>query len=154
MQNAANPDEFAHEPSIDLTGWRGEDEFGPWRELARVVTGKAGVAPPPPPAPRAASGFFQPGALSPQTARPPGPPATAPRLATVRGPTPAAAPRAMAHELDRPPLREVPPPPPPRAFDEPPRQRGGSPIAIILIVVLVLAAAGAGGFFVLNNMRS
>ena len=42
-----------HDKSIDLTGWRGEDDFPAWRELAKLVTDKAGVAPLPPPAPKA-----------------------------------------------------------------------------------------------------
>src|SRR5262249_5390829 len=56
MQNAQTPSQFAGDKSVNLTGWRGEDEFAPWRELAKQVTDRAGVAPLPPPAPRPASG--------------------------------------------------------------------------------------------------
>ncbi|MEQ1490860.1 MAG: toll/interleukin-1 receptor domain-containing protein, partial [Terricaulis sp.] len=61
MQSAQAPDAFRGDKSVNLTGWRGEDEFAAWRELANLVTQKAGVAPLPPPAPKPPSGFFQPG---------------------------------------------------------------------------------------------
>src|SRR5215510_4160511 len=61
MQNAALPDQFRGEQPINLTGWRGEDDFAPWRDLAKLITSKAGVSNLPPPADRPPSGFFQPG---------------------------------------------------------------------------------------------
>ena len=63
MQNAALPAGFGGDKVVNLTGWRGEDDFAGWRELAQLVTDRAGVAPLPPPAPRPASGFFQPGVV-------------------------------------------------------------------------------------------
>ncbi|MBX3511933.1 MAG: toll/interleukin-1 receptor domain-containing protein, partial [Hyphomonadaceae bacterium] len=65
MQSAQPPEQFRNDKPIDLTGWRGEDDFAPWRALADQVTSKAGVAPLPPPAPRPPSGFFQPGRVDP-----------------------------------------------------------------------------------------
>jgi hypothetical protein len=65
MQNAAIPESFRGDKSVNLTGWRGEDTFPAWRELAKLVTDRAGVSPLPPPAPRPASGFFQPGVVNP-----------------------------------------------------------------------------------------
>jgi hypothetical protein len=64
MQNAAAPDAFRGEKAIvNLTGWRGEDDFPAWRELAKLVTDRAGVSAIPPPAPKPPSGFFQPGVV-------------------------------------------------------------------------------------------
>lgn len=61
MQSAPVPQQFAGDKAVNLTGWRGEDDFAGWRDLAKLVTEKAGVQPLPPPAPRPPSGFFQPG---------------------------------------------------------------------------------------------
>ncbi|HVK80856.1 MAG TPA: toll/interleukin-1 receptor domain-containing protein, partial [Verrucomicrobiae bacterium] len=61
MQSAPAPEEFRGEPVVNLTGWRGEDDFPAWRELAQLVTSQAGVAPLAPPTQRPPSGFFQPG---------------------------------------------------------------------------------------------
>jgi hypothetical protein len=103
MQNAANPAQFRNDKSIDLTGWRGEDEFPAWRELAKAVTAKAGVAPLPPPAPRPPSGFFQPGGVN----APPGAaPQTGPRTSGRAPPPPPPRPQATRS------------PPPPRVFGD------------------------------------
>lgn len=57
MQNTPAPGEFVSDPTIDLTGWRGEDAFSGWRNLRAAVEGvvQAGgpafgepMAPPPP----------------------------------------------------------------------------------------------------------
>lgn len=61
MQMAPVPEQFRSDKGVNLTGWRGEDDFPAWRELAKLITDKAGVAPLPPPSPRPPSGFFQPG---------------------------------------------------------------------------------------------
>ena len=99
MQNAPIPHEFSTERSIDLTGWRGEDNFPAWRELATVIAQTVGAAappapppPPPAPAPQAAGGFFQPGAppqQAPQRAQPQEPVREPPAAPTFRE-TPAA----------------------------------------------------------------
>jgi len=146
MQNTQTPAQFSGDKSVNLTGWRGEDEFAPWRELAKLVTDRAGVAPLPPPTPRPPSGFFTPGrvdakAEAADAPRPPGAPAS----------------RAAAPRQAPPPPRPASPPPPPRqaapqraapsydqAADEP--KRGGS-MGIVLIIaalVVVLGAAAAG----------
>ncbi|MBL8548484.1 MAG: toll/interleukin-1 receptor domain-containing protein [Hyphomonadaceae bacterium] len=46
MQNTPIPNEFEHDGSIDLTGWRGEENFQPWRQLLNAVSGIL-YAPPP-----------------------------------------------------------------------------------------------------------
>lgn len=60
MINASAPESFGSAPTVNLTGWRGEDDYPPWRELAVHLTKVAGV-PLPPLVPRPASGFFKPG---------------------------------------------------------------------------------------------
>jgi hypothetical protein len=88
MQNAQTPEQFRGDKSVNLTGWRGEDEFPPWRDLAKLVTDRAGVAPLAPPAPRPPSGFFEPGRVDPATGeRTPAQP-RAPRPAASRTPPP------------------------------------------------------------------
>jgi hypothetical protein len=77
MQNAQAPQQFLRERGVNLTGWRGEDDFPTWRQLAKFVTDAAGVTPPPPP-PRPAASLFQPGAAAnAQAAAPPQRPAPA-----------------------------------------------------------------------------
>ena len=34
---------FGGDKIVNLTGWRGEDDFAPWRELAKIVTDKAAL---------------------------------------------------------------------------------------------------------------
>lgn len=143
MQSAQAPEQFRGEPVINLTGWRGEDDFPAWRELAQAVTSKAGVAPLPPPAPRPPSGFFQPG-----------------RVADAPAPAPQARPQQNARPQ---PTRAAPPPPPPRpqsaprpapeprvaASDEP--KKGGNGLVIGIIAVIALAAVGGGGYYFMTQ---
>ncbi|MBC7768331.1 MAG: toll/interleukin-1 receptor domain-containing protein, partial [Phycisphaerales bacterium] len=71
MQSAPAPEPFRNENAVNLTGWRGEDDFAAWRDLAKMVTDKAGVAPLPPPVPKPPSGFFQPGVVGDTAQAPP-----------------------------------------------------------------------------------
>ncbi len=148
MQNAQPPELFSADRMVNLTGWRGEDDFPAWRELAQLVTEMLGVAPLPPPRPRAAapSGFFQPG--RPETDAP------APRR---RSPAPAE-PRAGAPPPRREPLsvpQYVPefvpePRPAPRAAND----GGGRGLMLGVIAFAALAAAGGGGYFFWNQTQS
>lgn len=147
MQNAAAPASFGGDKIVNLTGWRGEDDFAPWQELAKLVTDKAGVPPLPPPAPRPASGFFQPGIVrnpdavgAPAQAAPPQrqqprPQAAAPRQQQA-APRPQQAPRASA----------------PAHANEPAKSGNGMMIGIIAFVVVALAAGG--GYFFWNQQQS
>lgn len=148
MQNAATPSSFGGDKSIDLTGWRGEDEFAPWRELAKAVTSKAGVPMIPPPAPRPPSGFFQPGGANPalnqgasggqKRASPPQQRAAAPQQ------------RQQPQQRSAPPPRSA-----PRAASEPQEKKGGGKTVIIAIVTfLIVAAAAGGGWFYWNNLQA
>lgn len=149
MQNASAPDPFKSDKIVNLTGWRGEDDFAPWRELAKLVTDRAGVAALPPPAPRPPSGFFQPG--------------------VVRETQTASAGAAQARSAAPPPRQSAPPPPPPRPQQaaprpaaapptrapaphgaEPAREKsgGGGRMALIAIVTfIVVALVGGGGYY-------
>lgn len=140
MQSAQIPEPFQREKSVNLTGWRGEDDFPGWRELAKIVTDKAGVAPLPPPAPRPPSGFFEPGAPNPaamaaaQAQRPRGAQqqAPAPRAPQARAPAqrpPAQTPRAAA------------PPPSP----EP--KRSGNGLMLGVAALVAVAVLGGGGYY-------
>lgn len=137
MQNTPTPNGFGSDPSIDLTGWRGEDDFPAWRELAGVVTKIAGVPLPPPPPPKGPAGFFTPG-----------------RPAEAGGPAPA---RPAAQQQRR--------PQPPRPAAQTPRSApasGPSPAdgakkgfpLIPAIVAAVLIVGGGAGFFVWNSLQS
>jgi flagellar basal body-associated protein FliL len=140
MQSVQPPAEFRSEQWVDLTGWRGEDDFAAWRQLAGIVTEKAGVAPLPPPPPRPPSGFFQPGRV--EAAAHQAQPVGASQQGAPRQSAPA--PRAAK------PQRAAAPPPPPRApiRDEPAESRGGPNMAVIAIVTfLVVALAGGGGYY-------
>jgi len=143
MQNAAAPDAFRNDKIVNLTGWRGEDDFPAWRELAKLVTDRAGVAPLPPPAPKPPSGFFQPGIV-----REAQPAAAGPQARSA--PPPRQAPRPQA----------VPPPPPrpasaarpqqsaPRVA-EPAREKsgGGRMVLIAIVTFIVVALIGGGGYY-------
>jgi len=141
MQSVQPPGDFRSEQWVDLTGWRGEDDFAGWRQLAASVTEKAGVAPLAPAAPRPPSGFFQPGRNE----------ATQPAPQTAPAPQPAPAPRAAQPQRAAPlppPLPPLTPPPPRMAPIEPDEKRGGPNIAVIGIVTfLVVALAGGGGYY-------
>lgn len=141
MQSAPAPEQFRSEPVVNLTGWRGEDDFPAWRELAQLVTSKAGVAPLPPPTQRPPSGFFQPG-------RPgDGAPAAAPR-------TPAQAPRAATPPPQRPQPQAAPrPTPEPRstsAHDDAPK-KGGNGLIIGVVAVVALAVIGGGAYYFMTQ---
>lgn len=174
MQNAQLPDAFRSDPGVNLTGWRGEDDFAAWRDLAKLVTDRAGVAPLPPPAPKPPSGFFQPARVNPEAeaaaaARPPRPsaaagsptvprseapprpvqaaPAPRPQPAPAPRPAPAPAPRPAA--AAPPPQRQAPPPRPaaPVAADAPVKKGGGGLVIGIVAAVVVLGLAGGGYYF-------
>ncbi len=145
MQSAPAPEAFRSDRSVNLTGWRGEDEFAPWRELAKLITDKAGVAPLPPPAPRPPSGFFQPGR--------PGegaPPQAGGRQQQAPQPQQRAAqqPRQQAQ-----PQQRSPAPQPQRSIPQhdPEPKKGGGMIVIAAIVAVLVAGLGAGGFWYMNQ---
>lgn len=147
MQNAAPPNQFIADPSFDLTGWRGEDDFRPWRELAEDVTRKAGVDPLPPPAARAANSFFQPGRVSANAAAAP----------AARGAgQPQQPQRAQASRPAPQQPRMTPPPPsrqpPPSAPIE--ETKSGNPMMLIIIGLLVVGALGAGGYWFMNQNQT
>lgn len=151
MQNTAAPAQFRNAPTIDLTGWRGEDSFAGWRALAEQVAKKAGVtvpAPPPQaPAAQPGSAFFTPG-----------------RVAAPAGAAPAPAPPPRQAAPAEPYLREVPPPapeapsyqppPPSTSYDEEPARKGANLIIVGLVTFLVVAAVGVGGYFFYDRMQS
>lgn len=150
MQSVQPPGDFRSEQWVDLTGWRGEDEFAGWRQLAGLVTEKAGVAPLPPPAPRPPSGFFQPGRI----ADAPAPAAAPPR------PAPAAAPPPRASAPPQSTRAAAPPPPPRAAAPSPPRapdaeeKRGPNMALIGIITFVVVAVAGGGGYYFWNQSQA
>lgn len=143
MQSAQAPEQFRNDKSVNLTGWRGEDEFAAWRELAKLVTDKAGVAPLPPPAPKPPSGFFQPGR----------PGAAPPQQASQAGGR-----QQQQRSQSRPqsaPQQRAPMTPPQRTIPErsaEPKQGGGM-VVIAAIVFVVVAALGGGAawYFTQNN---
>lgn len=165
MQNAAAPGQFSGDAAVNLTGWRGEDDFKAWRDLAKLVTDKAGVSPLPPPAPRAPSPFFTPGIVNPQAeaaAAAKGPQPGQPRL-RAPGSAPAAQSQRPAPRQQAPrptaaaqPTRQSPPRPAPATA---PRQTaaqpaaagakpgGGAGLMIGIAAVVVLAIAGGGYYF-------
>jgi hypothetical protein len=158
MQNTQLPDAFRGDKAANLTGWRGEDDFAGWRELAKLVTERAGVAPLPPPAPRVDSGFFAPGRVDPTSTAPAGSAQAAqaaPRRPAPPPPqrqAPQSAPRAAA-----PPPRAPAPRPAPVQRDyapEPEREKAGGGMMMILIVVAVLAIGGGGGYFWWSQQQS
>lgn len=138
MQNAAPPSEFADDGAVNLTGWRGESDFAPWRQLADLIAEAAGVAPLPAPAPRPGSAFFQPGGGAPAR-RAPRPRAAAPQPE----PTPAPETGYEAPEPRAETLRPLEP-------EAPESRGGGMMIAIIGAVAVVLAG---GGYLIWNQMQ-
>jgi hypothetical protein len=147
MQSAQAPEQFRSDKAVNLTGWRGEDEFAPWRELAKLVTDKAGVAPLPPPAPRPPSGFFQPGR---PTAAASGAPAGGARQQQQQR-----SPQQQRAQQPRQQAAQQRAAPPPRSVSQAaaePKKSGGM-VAIAAIVFVVVAALGAGGwwYFTQNN---
>lgn len=151
MQSAQPPERFRGEKCVDLTGWRGEDDFPAWRELADIVTDKAGLPPLPAPAPRPPSGFFQPGRPDPEAMSA----AAAPPRA--RAPRPAPAPRQEAPRSE--PQRHEPPRRAAPSFDETPRTAsesgGGGRMAILAgITFVVVALVGGGGYFLWSQSQN
>lgn len=140
MQNAPVPDAFKSEKTIDLTGWRGEDDFPAWRDLAKLITEKAGVPPPPPPGPKGPKSFFQPGVVAGSEFA---------QAARGRGGKPQQ-PRAQAPRPQQQRPASQPRPQQPRAAKN--GDGGGLPIVPIIIAAFV-AALGVGGYFVWNNMQ-
>lgn len=145
MQSVQPPADFRGEDWVDLTGWRGEDDFPAWRQLANLVAEKAGLGPLPPPPPRPPSGFFQPGRVEPQAA----------------APRPAAAPQAPRTAADttppqpQPTRAAAPPPPPPRPAPDAGEKSGGPNMALIGIVTfLVVAIGGGGGYYFWSQSQS
>jgi hypothetical protein len=149
MQSAQAPEQFRTDKSVNLTGWRGEDEFAPWRELAKLVTDKAGVSPLPPPAPKPPSGFFQPGR----------PGETGAPQASAQGGRPqqqrAAQPQARPQQ--QPQRSAAPPPsrsaPPPRSIPEPSVEpkKGGGMVIIAAVVFVLVAVLGGGGYWYMTQ---
>jgi hypothetical protein len=154
MQNAQAPDAFRSDKLVNLTGWRGEDDFPAWRELAKLVTDRAGVQPIPPPAPKPPSGFFQPGIV--REAQPAAAGAAQARSAPQRQAPPPprpqqAAPRPAAAAPPRP--QQAPPP----RVAEPARETsgGGGRMALIAIVTfIVVALVGGGGSYFWNQSQN
>lgn len=158
MQNAKLPDQFKNDKAIDLTGWRGEDEFPAWRQLAQEVTSKVGAAPLPPPAPRPPSGFFQPGA---QNIAPGAGQQAAPAGGQQRRPAaPAQRPPQQAARQAPPPPRPAPQaqrstPQPARSFDSAPEpKKGGGMVMIAIVTFLIVAALGGGGYYFWSQQQS
>jgi hypothetical protein len=157
MQSATVPEQFRGEQPINLTGWRGEDDFAPWRDLAKLVTSKAGVSNLPPPAPKPPSGFFQPGRAD------AGAPAqAAPRQAAAR---PQAQQRAQQQPArpqqaaPRPPQPAAPRPAPrpaPQAHApiEPSNGGGGRGMMYAIIALVVVALAGGGGYWFMTQNQA
>lgn len=144
MQNTPAPEAFKAAPTIDLTGWRGEDDFPGWRALAEAIAALTGVAAPAPAASAPRGAFFSP------------------------GPAAAAAPRPSAP----PPLRPAPPPPPiapihqpapervyeapaaQAAADEEPGRRSANLAVIGVVTFLIVAALAIGGYFFYDKMQT
>ncbi len=164
MQNAATPDAFRGDQTVNLTGWRGEDDFAPWRELAQLVTSKAGVAPLPPPAPRPASGFFTPGVVNPAAeaaAMRAGPQAGQPHLRPQPAPvgaTQRAAPRPAHATASSPrPTPQPARPAPPRMAPRPVEREssgGGRGVMVALIAFVVVGLIGGGGYYFWSQTQS
>jgi hypothetical protein len=138
MQSAQAPEQFRGDKAVNLTGWRGEDDFAPWRELAALVTERAGVGPLPPPAPRPPSGFFQPGR-----------PAEAPaqRAAPQAAPQVQRRPAPQRTAAASPPLRPAPAPPAP----EREAKSGGKGLLIGALALILIGAAAAGGWYLMRQ---
>lgn len=135
MQSAALPEPFGGDPSVNLTGWRGEDNFAPWRQLAGLVTTRIGAAPLAPPAPRAPSGLFNP-ASTPTTNAPS--PISSPETPPPRRPEPA-------------PFTEPPPLNVAMPGFEPEERGGGRTLLYAALAILAVGVAGAGGFMLLGQ---
>lgn len=151
MQSAGTPQQFSGDQSVNLTGWRGEDDFPAWRELAQLVTSKAGVPPLPPPAPRQPSGFFQPGRVDADAPAQAAPQQRAPQQAAPRQQAPqqarpaAQAPRSASQAPPQ--SRPTPAPRPTSSAPPEPEQKKGGGMVIALVAVIAVAVLGGGGYF-------
>ncbi|MBS0385723.1 MAG: toll/interleukin-1 receptor domain-containing protein [Proteobacteria bacterium] len=153
MQNTPLPDPFRGDKAANLTGWRGEDDFPGWRELAKLVTDRAGVAPLPPPAARVASGFFQPGRVDVANTGAAG--AKPAQPASRRAPPPPPAQQRQAAQS--PPPRPAPPrtAAPPRDYaPAPEREKKGGGMVLVVVALIVLIAGGGGGYFWWSQQQS
>ncbi len=139
MQNAAAPEPFRNEKIANLTGWRGEDAFPGWRELAKLVTDRAGVSPLPPPAPRPPSGFFQPGVVNPAAE------AEAERRATTARKQQGRQPQRQSNAQPR--SAAAPRTAPAGASAASSNGGGGRTMLIAVIAFVVVAAIGGGGYW-------
>lgn len=140
MQNTAAPAQFGAAPTIDLTGWRGEDSFPGWRALAVQVAKFAGVASP---APREETPLPPPGFFEPSSA-----PRAAANTAVRPTPPPVRAP-------DAPPLRPPRPAPPRLVEEEPSAEKKGPNLAVIgIITFLIVAGVAVGGYFAYDQFQS
>lgn len=144
MQSVVTPEQFRGENAVDLTGWRGEDDFKPWRELAQLVADKAGVQLPPP-APKPPSGFFQPGRVDPAAV------AAASKNAARR---PAQNQQRSAPASQRASAPQRPQAPRPAAAPSAESGGGGRGLIIGAIIVVVLAIVGGGGFYLWSNSQN
>jgi len=161
MQSAPLPAAFMGAQAVDLTGWRGEDDFQPWRTLAAQVAAQAARTSTAGPIPRPANpGFFQPGA----TTRPPEPmqePAPGPTylratppVQPVDAPPPASAYRDLEPDVgpyensgtaagplprDEPPARPT--------YLEPEPKRGPNLALIAIVTFIAVGAVGGGGYY-------
>lgn len=152
MHNTPLPAEFSASPSVDLTGWRGDDDFSGWRNLRAALEGVSSVQFSPP---SAAADFGEP----------------------VYEPPP---PRRDVRPEPRRELRPAPEPEPPyderpvfepehysaynaRPYRDPaayrePEHGNGSPVRLAIIGVvtfLVVAGVGIGGYsYIQGNQDS
>ncbi len=123
MQNAQAPQQFLRERGVNLTGWRGEDDFPTWCQLAKFVTDAAGVAAPPQQQ-RPASGLFQQaGAAAP-------------------APTPAAAPIAPGRDT-----------PASAAPTEPAARGGANIMVIAAIALVVIGLGGGAAVWLMSRAQ-
>jgi hypothetical protein len=125
MQDATLPPGFEEDIAINLTGWRGENDFPAWRELLKLITDTAGVPDFEPVAP-AGSGFF-----------------TAPASPAPASPAPAMQSSAQAPRAEPAPFPRGPAPVEPAASSK-----------RTLIIAAAAAAAviiGGGGYFAMSQ---
>ena len=141
MHNAEPPLEFSQDPSVNLTGWRGEDEFPGWRDLAAAVTQHLDAA-------RAAAS-----AARAATAAPPPAPAYEPP-APAYAPPPAYVPPPAAPIYAEPPRRYEATPPRSDVYDDPPKRASLVQLALIgLATFVIVAAVGIGGYALYQNQN-
>lgn len=121
MQSANVPAVFAGDVSVNLTGWRGEDDFEPWRAVATMVLEHIG-APAPQVTPRPSFLKTSPAATAPKSA-PPAP------LAPPAEPEP-------ARTFDD---------------DEPRTAGGGRTLMIAAAALVAVGIIGGGGYWLASQ---